>query len=332
MSLLGKQVFANPTTPLWGGGGGVGPNPTFNSITFIAQGPPFVSTGIETTELDGLGSAVSVVDVSGSLAPMVASSFYAEPPVGFGARVAYKNDRIDFENASQVAYSLARVNSGSNGWDLSNISTINGSNYPPGGGGSYPRDASFNSITVNPTGGPNPVGFGLGGTAAIGIRQLDEDGNPGADYITFNPSSSQMDLSNVSSINGRPIPLTLTAFNQAFSSPPIASFPGTTMVAQSITAPADGKLFVQAVGNFQSTITTGTSVAVSIDVNGSTISNSIVYASCGNLILEVAPSTMAQFPVVGGTVYDVSLVAFSSTSSGDWNGIAGQVFLSFTPS
>ena len=397
MSLLGKQVYANPTTPIWGQGGNVGPNPTFNSVTFIAQGPPFVSTGIETTELDSLGSAVSIVDVSGNLGPLAASSFYAEPPVGFGARVAYKNDRIDFENASAVAYSLATVNTTSNGWNLSNISTINGSNYPPGGG-SYPTDASFNTVNVLQggnisvgsslnewtslrffrdvsgtdgtyfamayTGAPNlslcvrnlsnysadqlrlgdlraygdggditgasSISLGTAGTATIGIRQVDSNGTPTADYITFAPSSNAMDLSNVTSINARPVPVTVTNFTQAYSSPPIASSPGTVMAAQTFTAPADGKLFIQAVGNFQSTITTGTSVAVKFDVNGTEISGSYIYASCGNLILDVAPSTMAQFSVTGGTVYDVSLIAISATSSGDWNGIAGQLYLSFT--
>jgi len=311
MSLLNTAVYANPTTPVWGQGGGVGPNPTFNSVTFIAQGPPFVSTTLETTELDGLGSAVSVVDASGSLAPMVAGSFYAEPAAGFGARVAYKKDRIDFENASAVPYSLATVNGSSNGWSLPLVSSL---------------------TVIEPGGGSLPIGFGAAGTSTIGIRQLDEDGNPGADYITFSPSTSQMDLSNVNSINARPIPLTVTNFTQAYSSPPIASFPGTVMAAQTFTAPADGKLLIQGIGNFQSTITTGTSVAVSFDVNGSTISNSYIYASCGPNILEVAPSTMAQVSVTGGTVYDVSLIAFSSTSSGDWNGIAGQLFLSFTTS
>ena len=102
------------------------------------------------------------------------------------------------------------------------------------------------------------------------------------------------------------------------------------LTAQTFTAPADGKLFLQGIGNFQSTITTGTSVAVKFDVNGTEISNSYIYASCGPNILEVAPSTMAQFSVTGGTVYDVSLIAVSATSSGDWNGIAGQLFLSFT--
>jgi hypothetical protein len=102
------------------------------------------------------------------------------------------------------------------------------------------------------------------------------------------------------------------------------------MASQTFTAPANGKLFAQAIGNFQSTITTGTSVGFTIDVNGSNISNSTVNASCGNLILEVITPTMAQFPVTGGSVYDVCAIAYSATSSGDWNGISGQLFLSFT--
>jgi len=335
MSLLGKQVYANPTTPIWGQGGNVGPNPTFNSVTFIAQGPPFVSTGIETTELDSLGSAVSIVDVSGNLGPLAASSFYAEPPVGFGARVAYKNDRIDFENASQVAYSLATVNNTSNGWNLSNISTINGSNYPPSGG-SYPRDASFNSVTVNPTGGPNPIGFGLGGTATIGIRQLDEDGNPAADYITFSPSSSQMDLSNVNSINARPIPLTVTNFAQSNIYVPLpAGSPGVTLLGLTFTAPTDGKLFIQGNGTFQSTVTTRTQVGFLFDVNGSTLSNSFVIAACAAnaQFTETVVPTMTQFSVTGGTVYDISAIAYvAGGSANDWNATNVQLYSSFTTS
>jgi len=84
-----------------------------------------------------------------------------------------------------------------------------------GGGGSYPRDASFNSIVVNPT-GTLPPAMELGTIGSnIGFYALDEDGNPGAEFISF--TASQMDLSNVSTINGSNYPPALPA-NPTFTS------------------------------------------------------------------------------------------------------------------
>jgi hypothetical protein len=198
-----------------------------------------------------------------------------------------------------------------------------------GGGGSYPRDASFNSIVIDPSGIASPlsIGAGTGGTT-LGIRR-DEEGKE-TDYIIFAPNATEMTLSNVVSLNGGPVPLTVTEFTSSFTSAGIDALPGTVMASQTFTAPANGKLLVQAIGNFQSAVTTGTSLGFQIDVDGSTISNSIVNASCSTLILDVITPTMAQFAVTGGSVYDISAVAYSATSSGDWNGISGQLFLSFT--
>jgi len=162
----------------------------------------------------------------------------------------------------------------------------------------------------------------------MGIRR-DEEGKE-TDYIIFAPNATEMTLSNVVSLNGGPVPLTVTEFTSSFTSAGIDALPGTVMASQTFTAPANGKLLVQAIGNFQSAVTTGTSLGFQIDVDGSTISNSIVNASCSTLILDVITPTMAQFAVTGGSVYDISAVAYSATSSGDWNGISGQLFLSFT--
>jgi hypothetical protein len=74
-----------------------------------------------------------------------------------------------------------------------------------GGGGSYPRDASFNSIVIDPSGGVPPLTLGLGGSGTVmGIRRIEESKE--TDYITFAPASSEMDLSNVTTINGSPYP------------------------------------------------------------------------------------------------------------------------------
>jgi hypothetical protein len=85
-----------------------------------------------------------------------------------------------------------------------------------GGGGSYPRDASFNSVTIDPSGGVPPLTLGLGGSGTVmGIRRIEEGKEE--DYITFAPASSEMDLSNVVTINGAPYPPALPA-NASFTS------------------------------------------------------------------------------------------------------------------
>ena len=272
MSLLGSPVFANPTTPLWGGAGSNLPtDPTFDSVTFAPVTTPVASSTLQSIILRAVGSAV------GTIGPLGASAFYAAADLGNYPRVIYQNDSIDYQQTgSGTSIFLAQVNAGSNGWDLPNVSSVN------------------------------------------------------SNSITFAPNTTEMELSNVIRINGAPTPLTVTEFTSSFTSAGIDALPGTVMASQTFTAPANGKLFAQAIGNFQSTITTGTSVGFTIDVNGSNISNSTVNASCGNLILEVITPTMAQFPVTGGSVYDVCAIAYSATSSGDWNGISGQLFLSFT--
>jgi hypothetical protein len=85
-----------------------------------------------------------------------------------------------------------------------------------GGGGSYPRDASFNSIVIDPSGGVPPLTLGLGGSGTVmGIRRIEESKE--TDYITFAPASSEMDLSNVTTINGSPYPPAAPA-NPTFTS------------------------------------------------------------------------------------------------------------------
>jgi hypothetical protein len=393
MSLLGKQVFANPTTPLWGGGGGGYPsNATFTQVSWTPLGSPIASSQIRSDDLDSEGSCLNIQNGSGSLGPLVASRYYAK---GATSRVIYQADGIDFQDSGETSYFLATVNSGSNGWDLSNISTINGSNYPPGGGGSYPTDASFNSLNVLQGGtlnvgssinqgtslrffkdvsgtsaslfgmaysggnlslclrrlpdfradqlrlgdlrsygdggvfsSGNSISLGNAGTGSLGIRSVDATGAVLGTYITFAPASNAMDLSNVTSINARPVPVTATTFTQSNLSTRISNTP-TPLLGQTFTAPADGKLFVQAIGNFQSTVSTGTTVGFNLDVNGTPLTNTIVNASSGPNILEVITPTMTQFPVTGGTVYDISAIAFCTVTN-DWNAYSAQLFLSFT--
>jgi len=151
MSLLGRQVFANPTTPIWGQGGGsnLPANPTFNIVSFEPSGsPPYASTGIGTADGSFVGSAISILGADQTqLGPLQATALYAGVEATY-PRVIYQSDGIDYQDATAQSYFLAQVNSGSNGWDLSNISTINGSNYPPGGGGG----SNFTDINITGTG------------------------------------------------------------------------------------------------------------------------------------------------------------------------------------
>jgi hypothetical protein len=332
MSLLGNNVFANPTTPIWGQGGSNLPtDPTFNTVTFTPSGsPPYESTTIGTFSTTGVqSSTICILNGSNQLGPLCATALYAGVEQDY-PRVIYQSDGIDYQAADSTSYFLAQVNSGSNGWDLSNISTINGSNYPPGGGGSYPRDASFNSIRIDPSGVPTlSIGTGTGGTV-MGIRR-EEDGKE-EDYITFAPTASEMALTNLVSINGAPVPLTVTDFAQSTLFIPLPTTP-TPLTGLTFTAPVDGKLFIQGVGTFQSTTTNRTQVGFSFDVNGTNITSSSVIAACASNaeFTEVVVPTITQFPVTGGTVYDISAIALvAGGTTADWNATNVQLYYSFT--
>jgi hypothetical protein len=145
MSLLGSQVFANPTTPLWGGGGGGGSNPTFDSVSFTPTGTPIVSSQIATFALSEEGSALAILDASSNLGPLTASSFYAGFGTGGYDRLIVQSNSLTYQAPNTgESYALASVNSSNDGWNLSNISTINGSNYPP----ALSATPTFTSVTA----------------------------------------------------------------------------------------------------------------------------------------------------------------------------------------
>jgi hypothetical protein len=134
MSLLGKQVYANPTTPLWSGGGGsnLPTDPTFNTVTFLPSGdPPYNSTSIGTFSTEGvMNSTISILNGSNQLGSLQGTAFYAGVEANY-PRVIYQSDGIDFQDPDGTSHFLATVDLSANRWDLSNISTINGAAYPP---------------------------------------------------------------------------------------------------------------------------------------------------------------------------------------------------------
>jgi hypothetical protein len=344
MSLLGKQVYANPTTPIWGqgGGGGGGSYPldaSFNSVSFLPPGDPapYASSKLRLSSVPyGDAYLVGVVDPSNDLGPLQTGGYVevqdAGPLSTAFSRMLYAWDGIDYQQAnSGTSVEFMSLNSGSNGFDLSNVSTINGS---PPGGGSYPRDASFNSIRIDPSGGVPPLTIGLGGTSTIlGIRRI--EGGVETDYITFAPASSEMDLSNVSTINGSAYPPPapaptypsnrFTLSNNAGASVLAA---GTPVVGIYYEPPANGRVYANAVCSF---------------TLGSNVSPSATLAVAANLVVSdlvsvpdvaegnTSASVQWEFGVQAGTAYDFVATA-TAGRDGDFTANAATLFISFIPS
>jgi hypothetical protein len=145
MSLLGNNVFANPTTPLWSGAGGGSndPNPTFESVT--AQDLTLWNPGNIYFYNDASGTAFSVMGIGNT--PFSASNVVIQKQNGQGATVALGAVQVcgasnDIASADLVvldADGLTRQNTAggtttyatfaSNALDLSNVSSINGVPY-----------------------------------------------------------------------------------------------------------------------------------------------------------------------------------------------------------
>ncbi len=144
MSLLGSQVFANPTTPLWGGGGGSNdPNPTFDSVT--AQDLTLWNPGNIYFYNDASGTAFSVMGIGDT--QFSTSNVVIQKQNGQGATVALGAVQVcgasnDIASADLVvldADGLTRQNAAggtttyatfaSNAFDLSNVTSINGVPY-----------------------------------------------------------------------------------------------------------------------------------------------------------------------------------------------------------
>ena len=134
MSLLGRQVFANPTTPIWGQGGGGG--------TTIPYGTPltFDGPGNDPTLLEmNADSVLGVVDASANYGSFQTGdlrvygageggSSFINFGTGFGGSNAPLGIRAVYADGT-LQNTLAEFTSG--GWDLSNVQTINGGPATP---------------------------------------------------------------------------------------------------------------------------------------------------------------------------------------------------------
>ena len=207
--------------------------------------------------------------------------------------------------------------------------------YGSGGGGSYPRDASFNSIVVNPT-GTAPPAMELGTIGSnIGLYALDEDGNPAAEFISF--TASQMDLSNVTSINGVPYfnsPGTQFDYRNYPGGSPLVEAPAWgVLTAIRFTPPVDGKVYVESLGTYIALVSGG-GVAMTFAVDGTNISEAptVINAYAGNT--NLFGTSMFQFAVTANVTYDISSIAHCSAippADPDVVVTSSRMFLLFSP-
>jgi hypothetical protein len=211
-----------------------------------------------------------------------------------------------------------------------------------GGGGSYPRDASFNSIVVNPS-STTPVAVKLGAVGSnVGLYGLDEDGNPGAEFISF--TASQMDLSNVSTINGSAYPPALPAPSvPTITDTIVANAAGTSVPltpsrlalnSLTFTPPADGKLTMTAFANFDADVNDVRAGLLFFEIDGTP---GVSSAWFGTVFLQQRTSATCceVFSVTGGT--PVTIVACASvaaygggSASGDYLAYQSRTLLQFT--
>lgn len=232
MSLLGKQVFANPTTPIWGQGGGGGGNviPVGGELTFL--GSPTMALGLT-------GDKITALDASANYAPFQASEFRAFDGVG-----------------------------------------------------------SYVSMGQTPS--------------EFGIASFLDDGTPQNTFATF--GSGGWELSNLTAINGVPYvaqPITRFDFSNHAGAPLSEAPDYTVLNAISFTPPVDGKLYMESLGTFISTVVGG-GAQMTFSVNGTTQSNAITNFNAYNSNVNVIGSSMLQIDVSGGQVYDISSIGLCS--------------------
>jgi hypothetical protein len=204
-----------------------------------------------------------------------------------------------------------------------------------GGGGSYPRDASFNSVTIDPSGGVFPLTLGLGATSNImGIRR-EEEGKE-ADYILFDPTETSMDLSNVNTINGAPyVPtITDTIVANAAAAPVPLTPSRLALNSLTFTPPADGKLTMTAFANFDADVNDVRAGLLFFEIDGTA---GVSSAWFGTVFLQQRTSATCceVFSVTGGT--PVTIVACASvaaygggSASGDFLAYQSRTLLQFT--
>lgn len=268
MSLLGRQVFANPNTPLWGTEGPGPQDETFQTLNIAQGGNLNISSSINTET-----SLNFYKDVSGTLTSELQMYYY--PPSGQPSNLC-----------------LAVFNEGQNA-DRLTVGDLNAA----GTGTPLP-------------GGHTCLSIGTAGTNAYGIRQLGTSSNVVATYLDVTPNTTNLNLSNVTTINGVPYAASLTSFdfsNQGGAS--VAESPNfTTLNSYSFTAPANGKLYMESLGTFVSVTQFGGGT-MTFAVNGTTLTDANTIFNCYDSNINAFGTSMYQIPVTGGLTYDISSIA-----------------------
>lgn len=203
-----------------------------------------------------------------------------------------------------------------------------------GGGGSYPRDASFNRITIDPSGGVFPLTLGLGNTSNImGIRR-EEEGKE-TDYILFDPVETAMDLSNVATINGGPYYPTLTSTTtNDLGGDPVPLAPSRVVLnTSSFTAPANGKLTMMAFANFTCATSNIANGVMNFEVGG-TAGVSSAWFGASARTQNTSASVCEVLSVAGGDALTINAVASvpvgGTGADGDFEAFGSRTFLQFT--
>lgn len=292
MSLLGRQVYANPTTPLWGTEGPGPADETFQTLN-IAQGG---NLNIESSINSGTNLNF-YKDLSGNTSSSFSMLYY--PDVG---------------QPSNLCLSLVTQTNGGDRLAVGDLLAAGTGTPIPGG---------FSCLSI-----------GKAGTNAFGIRQLDTGSNVVATYLDVTPNTTDMNLSNVKTINGVPYSASLTSFdfsNQAGAG--VAESPNFTVLNSfSFTAPADGKLYMESLGTYVSTVLGGGGL-MTFSVNGSTISNANVLFNAYNTNVNIFGTSMYQIPVTGGLTYDISSLAQCSAlppAGSDLSVVSSRLFTLYT--
>ena len=292
MSLLGRQVFANPTTPIWGqGGGGGGSNFQFLNITEGGSLTIASSVNVET-------QLVFNKDVSGTTYTSMTMTEYPD-------------------SSGPVTLALTT--------QAGAADTLLLGDLVAGGAGTNVPIVS-NSVLV----------LGKSGTNALGLyQQSSATGSNEAAYLSVTPNTTELNLSNVKTINGAPYAGTFTSFdfsNQAGA--PVAEAPASTILnTYSFTAPANGKLYMESLGNFVSTALGGGG-NMGFSVNGTILSNALNQFNAYNSNVNLFGMSMYQIAVTGGVTYDISSIAQCSAlppAGSDLLVQTSRLFTLFTP-
>jgi hypothetical protein len=127
----------------------------------------------------------------------------------------------------------------------------------------------------------------------------------------------------------------VTAFdfsNQAGVS--VAETPNYTVLnATSFTAPANGNLYLESLGNFVSTVKGGGG-NLGFSINGTILSNAINQFNAYDSNVNLFGMSFYQIPVTGGVTYDISSIAQCSAlppAGSDLLVQTSRLFTSFTP-